>query len=511
MWHRPPRSFLYIFCAIVILSTFFLLFDSERRVTDRVPPCPDHRELLPPPPPPPPAAEVIQIKDGEPQFCNYCTSTDDICKRYNSLNLARSRSYEGPNARLKRVLRKARAGKRIKLGVLGGSVSKGHSVLHQHQWSYQYAKYLRETYNVEVELINGSVGATVSEYMETCFMEHTPEDVDIVIVELAINDRRYDSLAQSYENFLRALLVLPQKPAVINLQVMALMFDAITMGGDLHTPIAQYYDIPVISVRNVLLPHVLKSTEMDVTDTSMEDYWFHHSEAGTDLRHHGTNGHRILADLLKSFTSRVACEGWREEQAASKHDSNLVGFWDWTPKPDEGLVTIDDIAEYLPRQSLFQKYDHSTVLKPAKPFCEIAGGKRFPLNPLPAPLSTEGPDAFALWSHPSRPDKIWLTARKPGVKVAFKVKPSTLGRIRITYLRSKTYGLGSLFCWVDDNRAQGRRMDGWWEVEDMHSPNTRVIGGLVEPGEHILHCEILEETKDPGGGTEFRIISVDAL
>jgi len=54
-------------------------------------------------------------------------------------------------------------------------------------------------------------------------------------------------------------------------------------------------------------------------------------------------------------------------------------------------------------------------------------------------------------------------------------------------------------------------MDGWWEVDDMHSPNTRVIGDLVEPGEHILHCELLGETKDPGGGTEFRIISVDAL
>lgn len=30
-------------------------------------------------------------------------------------------------------------------------------------------------------------------------------------------------------------------------------------------------------------------------------------------------------------------------------------------------------------------------------------------------------------------------------------------------------------------------------------------------GEHLLHCEIMKETHDPKGGTEFRIIAVDAL
>ncbi|KAF5389729.1 hypothetical protein D9757_006062 [Collybiopsis confluens] len=454
MWRRSPRSFLYIFCTIVILSSLALVFDSEGSYTDRVTTClnPPSPEVILQPSPSPATKDSVQIKDPEPQFCNYCTQADEICKRYRPFNLARSRAYEGPNARLKRVLRKARSGQRIKIGVLGGSVSKGHSVTHQALWTTRYAKYFRETYGVEVELINGSVGAT---------------DVDLVIVELAINDRRYDSLAQSYENLIRALLVLPQKPAVINLQVMALMFDSITMGGDLHTAIAQYYDIPTVSLRNVLLPHILKSTETNLDDTSMEDYWFHNGNEGTDLRHHGTNGHRMLADLLASFTSRVACEGWREEKALSDHDSSIINPLGLSPLPKEGLLSIDSVAEYLPRQSLFQKYDHSTILQPAKPFCQIAGGRRYPLERLPAPLSTEGEDGFALWSHPSRPDKVWLTARKPGTKVAFSVRPSMLGRIRITYLRSKTYGLGSLFCWVDDNRAEGRTMDGWWDVEDM--------------------------------------------
>lgn len=137
-----------------------------------------------------------------------------------SLNLARSRAYEGPNARLKRVLRKARSKQPIKIGVIGGSVSKGLGVTPSENWSKLYADYIRETYDVEVELINGSVGATVSEYMETCFIEHIPEDVDLVIIELAINDRRFETLAMSYENLIRAIFALPKHPAIINLQVM---------------------------------------------------------------------------------------------------------------------------------------------------------------------------------------------------------------------------------------------------------------------------------------------------
>ncbi|KAJ4470802.1 hypothetical protein J3R30DRAFT_3710698 [Lentinula aciculospora] len=471
-----------------------------------------------------PAMEAERAR--EPGYCEYCTTKDDICKRYGTFNLARSRAYEGPNARLKRVLRKLSSGEKIKIGIIGGSVSGGHGLKDYHtNWSYLYAQYIRETFapeNVElVELINGSVGATVSDYMETCFLEHIPEDVDLVVIELAINDMRLEQLAMGYENLIRAIFALPNRPAVINLQIMALMFSSITMGGDLHTAVAQYYDTPIVSVRNVLLPHIFRSTELNSSDTSVEDYWFHHNGGDIDLRHLGTNGHRILADLLISFTSRVACEGWREEQQAATQQHDIVGGFDWHPEgriengvtpslpnPNEG----SDVSEYIPRQSLFQQYDHASVLLPAKPSCQIASpNAKHPLNPLPPPLSTLGPDAFSLWSHPKNPGKVWLTARKPGVTVAFRVRTSAWGRVRVTYLRSESYGLGSVWCWVDEQREKGRRLDGWWQQKNIHVANTHNIAESISPGEHILSCEILKETKDPGGGTEFRIVAVDAL
>ncbi|KAJ3718514.1 hypothetical protein C8R42DRAFT_629851 [Lentinula raphanica] len=481
--------------------------------------------------------------EPEPAYCNYCTSTDEVCKRYGSFNLARSRAYEGSNARLKRVLRKLRSGQKIKIGIVGGSVSKGHGLQSRRDnYSYIYAQYVREMFaeatssnatNVEVELINGSVSGTITQYMETCFREHIPEDVDLVIIELAINDQRLEYLAQGYEHLIRSIFALPQRPAVISVQVMALMFPTITMGGDLHTAVAEYYDTSIISIRNVLLPHILRSTQQKPSDNSLEDYWFGHDiVGGIDLRHVGKNGHRMLADLLYSYTSRVACEGWREDQLVGtlSENSHIVGGWDWDPyesdhsegpssslpNPNEG----EDISEYVPRQLLFQKFDHTTVVQPAVPFCRttntLVGMAAFStyahlLQPMPAPFSTEGPDGFTMWSHQSNPGKVWLMGRKPGSRVAFKVQTSALGRVRVTYLRSGSWGLGSALCWIDDDKENGKRLDGYWTYKNAHVANTHVIVEKAMPGEHILYCEILEDTKEPGGATEFRIAAVDAL
>ena len=34
------------------------------------------------------------------------------------------------------------------------------------------------------------------------------------------------------------------------------------------------------------------------------------------------------------------------------------------------------------------------------------------------------------------------------------------------------------------------------------------VAAGIQPGAHVLHCELLEHTLDPTGGTEFRIFSI---
>ena len=43
-------------------------------------------------------------------------------------------------------------------------------------------------------------------------------------------------------------------------------------------------------------------------------------------------------------------------------------------------------------------------------------------------------------------------------------------------------------------------------------PDLTVVVTGLPVGKHILHCEVLSsaESKDPGGGTEFRIVSMDS-
>lgn len=185
----------------------------------------------------------------------------------------------------------------------------------------------------ETTLINGAVPATGSDYFAMCFAEHIDKDVDLVILEIAINDQRsvlrsrtiqlillfycpttthrgysnvypyyrYDKFAEANEWLLRALLDLPKRPAILNLQTMALMFDQITTGGDLHIGLMNYYgesvvptpperepgelrlratvDIPSVSIRNPLLPQIFAHPEL-------VDKWYSHSGDGdVDLRH----------------------------------------------------------------------------------------------------------------------------------------------------------------------------------------------------------------------------------
>jgi len=132
------------------------------------------------------------LKVPGPDYCDVCGPDDAMCTKYGSHNLARSRLYEGSNARFRRVISNAMAGKPIKIGVLGGSVSRGHGLGQEHfKWLRRFETAWKELFpKSKTTMINGAVAATGSDYFSMCFGEHIPEDVDLVLVELLINDQR---------------------------------------------------------------------------------------------------------------------------------------------------------------------------------------------------------------------------------------------------------------------------------------------------------------------------------
>ena len=87
--------------------------------------------------------------------------------------------------------------------------------------------------------MNGAQGGVGSDYFAGCWKEHIPEDSDLVLVDLGINDIRFVcnsvrhvamlisplsvnnrdiSSMENYELLLRSILEMETQPAVLNLQ-----------------------------------------------------------------------------------------------------------------------------------------------------------------------------------------------------------------------------------------------------------------------------------------------------
>jgi hypothetical protein len=95
---------------------------------------------------------------------------------------------------------------------------------------------------------NFCITATGSDYFSFCHSLHAPtSDLNLIIVELAVNDEFLPEHTENMENLLRGLLELPRNPAVIMVQALSLSAGSMATGGDVHTPVAVYYDVPVIT------------------------------------------------------------------------------------------------------------------------------------------------------------------------------------------------------------------------------------------------------------------------
>jgi hypothetical protein len=82
------------------------------------------------------------------------------------------------------------------------------------------------------------------------------------------------------------------------------------------------------------------------------------------------------------------------------------------------------------------------------------------------------------------------------------------GTVAIGYQRSANYGLGSVFCWVDDDKDKGKRLDGYWTIKERNMGVVDAVATGLQPGRHRLQCELLEDTLDPRGKKEFRLFAV---
>lgn len=171
-------------------------------------------------------------------------------------------------------------------------------------------------------------------------------------------------------------------------------------------------------------------------------------------------------------------------------------------------------------------YADAAPIPKIKPQCMATNSKKSPLkqetsegwvewswkDKVSSGPSVQGRTINSLVVHGSEPtwslSQPYLVGRNPGDVIRLRFH-TELGSASLFYQRSKKYGLGIIYCWVDDDEEIGVYMDGYWN-KDQSVPQSSLISDKLEPGDHLLSCKIHTDTKDPGGGHEFRITTLIA-
>ncbi|RUS18728.1 hypothetical protein BC937DRAFT_88412 [Endogone sp. FLAS-F59071] len=426
-------------------------------------------------------------------FCQRCSGpqNDPICEEYGDDALKRSLAHEGTSRRLKEKILKAQEGQPIKFAVLGGSanisiilhhrptpVSAGHGledrseVYHQRIFNWWNTQYPDD----RNEIVQGAVPATDSAYYAYCYENHIPTDVDIIFIEFALNDgstfpserNNGDPLASKMmESLVRNLLRLPSKPAIVFISFFSFNVNEYFDGQESHLPVANYYDVTFISLKNVLYDFINRNPE------ALKPQFYY------DGHHPTGRGHRIAADLFIHHIQQQICTLSRPTSHVTHgHDSFSLN-------------------ESLPLVDMWTKRPQHASFRELNPTCHtfIDQGYR-----------PKAMDGWKLWNWQG--EKFYVVANETGATVTFEITANQ-GVVYLYVLKSKSYSLGDVWCWADTDKEHGVKITGYWTLIYSVGVMVPTVEGL-SPGEHDIRCEVLpsEKSQNPNGGTNFRILAI---
>ncbi|KAL1406640.1 hypothetical protein Q8F55_008346 [Vanrija albida] len=452
--------------------------------------------------------KVVEVPKivSEPS-CSMCTVNSTLCEEMSDGSVEAAVAYRGTNQRLRRALAKMRSGKPFNVAAIGGSVSKGHTLGDHHEMTCTLNFHRRIFDHLDAKFpgkdqpfiseptteskkdegrngfVNGAQGGTGSDYFSMCFQEHIPTDVDLVIVELAINDQNFPIFQRPFELLLRGLQDLPSQPAVIYVQVLALPLHALVSGAVAQTGIAQYMDVPTISLQHAVLPQILKD------EAFSQQVFVVHGDGEVDARHISRWSHQKMGDLVNAYIDAQLCEMDRIEAAEKKRSG----------KKDIDIDALYPLAP-LPRLLTSDKWDPKKVIPPLKPTCMSMNAKD-----KPAPAKNDG------WYEWAWKDKNYMVTNTVGATISYEVTTS-IGLVQLFYLRSWEFHLGILECWLDDDVNSAVKIAGYWDEGLKYNIGQRKdIATNASPGKHMLNCKFLGKDGNKASGDEFRIISVMSI
>ncbi|GJE86353.1 SGNH/GDSL hydrolase family protein [Phanerochaete sordida] len=498
----------------------------------------------------------LNVTEGSPvpfSFCPALGPGDELADKYDPVALQKTRLHTGTGARIQRVITRALSGLPVTISVVGGSVSACHGAgddpLSPSCYPSRFFNWWNSVFpHPASELTNGAMRRTSSAYFSFCNAHHVPDVTDLVIVELDVDDAGDRQAMDNFELLIRSLLIRPDQPAVLILGHSSPQ--SLEQGGflgpdQMHTLVAQFYDVPHISVKPLLYPMYLNSP------SQVQQYF-------VDPILANSKGHELISDVLISYFQSQTCSAWSsavgtapevipgpgpvvyQEKAKTPTDARGLFGGVAQRKGAAGAAAPEDpeaveagvnanpapvaFAEPGTRQLSEQLYPNLKVpqarigARPAdysarsfeevSPFCVSANDL---INPLPPSMfSGSGWEVF----HPppgsaelSSHAHYWYSSLPTSkLRVGLQVGAGDIG---IYYLKepASDVGLGSAVeCWVDDNYKGAVVIENSAQISDS-VPTLEIIDHYVSRGSHFIECQLLGE-EDDRNVPPFKIIGV---
>lgn len=205
---------------------------------------------------------------------------------------------------LKRCMKKALSGERVKVGFLGGSITQG-SLSSTPKTCYAYLVYewwKQKFPGTEIVYINAGIGGTTSQFGVSRVKDHMLcHKPDFLLIEFAVNDDNTEFFQETYEGLIRTVLGQKDAPAVLLMN--NVRYDNGENAEEIHQEIAKAYALPMVSMKTTIWPEV-KSGRIPAREITPDD--LHPNDAG----------HSLVAQVITHFLEQVYREVEQEESCA---------------------------------------------------------------------------------------------------------------------------------------------------------------------------------------------------
>ncbi len=216
-----------------------------------------------------------------------------ITEKIPSVDYSKAVSNAGNLHRIKNVMKRAAAGESITVGFLGGSITQGCAATHPDKcYAHKVYEWFCESFpKADIKYLNAGIGATDSQFgcarVDSDLLVYEP---DMCFVEFSVNDEATDHYRETYEGLVRKIL--SSDPSRALMLIHNVRYDD---GGNSqlqHSRVARRYDVPAVSMRDVIYPE-LESGRLDNRVITADDL------------HPNDIGHSLVASVIISVLDDI--------------------------------------------------------------------------------------------------------------------------------------------------------------------------------------------------------------